>query len=235
MFPDIDTYSYVCMESENDMDEATEVNGLYNNPQPQLYLLSSSLFQAVSRSFSLPQIHQYKTLREIASLHDIAELEVLRNHLFKGFNFYGLGQANFFPVIDSQQAECQMSREDALEYEGFLKAKLDDTGEIQNILSVYRNEKESNEHGLTCEPVFGELASKPLPPYQVVTSPARVYIVVGEEFLPFLSSVDNLLQFSKDVLKASYTLFSFHQVNQSLWYRLYVKALSQAGANSTKV
>lgn len=57
-------------------------DGLFPLHSPELFVVPQWIFEAFTRRFSLSEIHEYGKLRQVASIQDVAQLEIYTNTLF---------------------------------------------------------------------------------------------------------------------------------------------------------
>lgn len=202
---------------------------------PSYFVVPSWIFDAFTRRYGLAEIHEYGKLRQVASIEDVAHLEVYRKHLFGQINQQGLGDTEFYGI--SSLVFDQEMRVDSVDLP---KITEDERSEIQSTLSILlRSENVKHEalnrlrevdlgYGSCIEaslffPQSGENTKET--PYRVVTREDCLYIIVEEGFLSHFEGKAARLAFLTQVLKAAYAIYPLAVVNRSLWYAHYVQAL----------
>lgn len=199
---------------------------------PSYFVVPQWIFEAFTRRFSLSEIHEYGKLRQVASIEDIAQLEVYRTHLF---NKSGLGDTEFYRI--SSLVFDNWERGDNIDLP---KVTEDERNEIQSTLYVLlRSENVKHEalnrlrdvdagedsclEAVLLFPQSGESAKQT--PYRVVTREDCLYIIVEEGFFSHFEGKAERLTFLAQVLKAAYAIYPLEVVNRSVWYSHYVQAL----------
>lgn len=202
----------------------------------EIYLVPEWIALPFTRKYNLVDIHDYGKLRTVASLEDIAQMEVLTSCLFKNAGSPAVSfsdPAEFSSVVGRYHSDKKgLTPEQCTEYDVTVQALMKQPDIVKNALNRLR--------GLSTDHPDSDFACSDLLPvmsrdapseglaksYRVILINAALYIMVEEGFLGYLKEKANRLAFLTDVLKSAYAVSPIRVVNSSPWYKQYVEALS---------
>ena len=207
---------------------------------PSYFVIPGWIFDAFTRRFSLSEIHEYGKLRQVASIEDVAQLEIYANTLFSGVAFQSSGSYGFQDIEFYGLSSLIFGDRERTDNVDLPKVTEDERHEIQSTLKLFLssesakhealNRLRSVDEGEACElvsalgfPQSSESAEQV--PYRVVTREDCLYIIVEEGFLSHFEGKAARLAFLTQVLKAAYAIYPLEVVNRSVWYSHYVQAL----------
>lgn len=204
-------------------------------PQPSFYVLSESVYHAFVQRYSLNEIHDYEKLRKVASLQDMAQLELLRDRLLQnkpqeGYRWGATPWGLTSPIVGVENFHPRLSEDQRRELDQVRQYLVADPRLIQEMASLYWAVKDPEQ----CEVICDASARSKAPdlPYEVIKGPSSIYIVVREGCFTFIEPKPARLAFLVQVLKAAYTLYPISQVNRTQWYNEYVSVLLRNASSS---
>jgi len=212
--------------------ETTADTSVLNYTHPSYFVIPGWIFDAFTRRFSLSEIHEYGKLRQVASIQDVAQLEIYVTALF---NKGGLGDIDCYELsslifgshsrIDNVDLP-KVTEEERIEIQSTLKLLLKSEAARHEALNRLRNVERGEEGCLIASLGFPQSSeSADQVPYRIITREDCLYIIVEEGFLSHFEGKAARLAFLTQVLKAAYAIYPLEVVNRSVWYSHYVQAL----------
>lgn len=204
-----------------------------------LYLIPSWIFDLFVTKHNLVDIRHYGKLRQVVSVNDVAQMEVLRRRFEVQIDNLVLNQWDFQPLhpaftvfhfTGGQNAES-LTEDEANEIQTTLKFLVDDTSFGDCVMQRFRGYQEADQDidsdsvwsSKSCQ---GSFENNQKNPFQVIANPGCVYIKVEEGIFSYLEKKEQLLTFLSEVLKSAYAISPLSVVNQGLIYQAYVKTLA---------
>ena len=212
-----------------------------NDPQRsylKIYILPNWILEAFASKYNLVEIHKYGKLRSVASLIDLAELEVLRNSVFPKAMVNHLDDVSFeysiaslvYEHLHSSDAENQLTEKQKNEIMATVNLLKDQPETIANLTQrLIKSETFGNEVCLAGDNFWALTHAKPAQEkdlYRVISCQDKLYIIVEEGFLSQVKDQVKLKAFLTTVLKSAYAIAPVSIVNRSLWYRQYLNVLA---------
>jgi len=199
---------------------------------PSYFVIPDWIFDAFTRRFSLAEIHEYAKLRQVASIQDVAQLEIYTNTLFnkaglKDIEFYGLTS---LITPDRSRGDSvdlpKVTEDERIEIQSTLNLLVDSESAQHEALNRLRAVDQGEQYALDCAVGFPQSnESAEQVPYRIITREDCLYIIVEEGFLSHFEGKAARLTFLAQVLKAAYAIYPLEVVNRSVWYSHYVQAL----------
>lgn len=206
----------------------------------RIFILPAWIYQSFTAKFSLNEIHEYAKLRQVASINDVAQLEILRDLINTG-NKISVGDTTPYYDLDSFIRDLGYWRVPLGKYTTEGKA------EIANSVAYYVNDADTKESLISrltkhediyagCDVVASgyfpsdsekRAAEDNKPLYRVAVMNDSLYIIVEEGFLSQMENPANRKAFLTQVLKSAYAIAPVGVVNRSVFYEQYVKALAE--------
>lgn len=207
----------------------------YNAPaviqQPlSIFILPSWIYQAFTSKFSLNEIHEYAKLRQVASLEDLAHLEILRRFSVCKNSVGDCAEGGISSFIHENWEEgsrqSEMTDKEHQEVKVNVNILLQSPGVVEEALARFKA-LPKQDNALCCDSGgFPQgKTDADIPFYRVVILPNTLYIVVEEGFLSHIEEKAPRLAFLTQVLKSAYAVSPISVVNRSVWYEQYLKAL----------
>lgn len=227
--------SYVT-NSPEELKKQTSQEG-YKEDIP-VYVLPRWVYDAAVSKFNLLEIHQYKNLRSILSVSDLAQLEIIRMYLFdkclsnKGQPvMYSL--QSFVHNVGNFPGKLVMTAEEQQEVKNTVFPLMESKALQEETFSRLKTLEDLNPKGSHSDDVVSGPCSFPTKeqldkkvPYSITCLEGSLYIIVEEGFLSHLEKAAEKLVFFTHVLKSAYAVASITDVNRTVWYRQYLLALA---------
>jgi hypothetical protein len=199
---------------------------------PSYFVIPGWIFDAFTRRFSLAEIHEYAKLRQVASIQDVAQLEIYTNTLFnkaglKDIEFYGLTSLISPDRSRGDSVDLpKVTEDERIEIQSTLNLLVDSESAQHEALNRLRAVDQGEQYALDCAVGFPQSnESAEQVPYRIITREDCLYIIVEEGFLSHFEGKAARLTFLAQVLKAAYAIYPLEVVNHSVWYSHYVQAL----------
>lgn len=196
-----------------------------------IFILPAWIYQAFTSKFSLNEIHEYAKLRQVASLEDLAHLEILRRFSISNKSvFTDSGGENIQSFIrdnwEEGSRQPEMTDKEHQEVKVNVNILLQSPGVVEEALARFKA-LPKQDNALCCDSGgFPQgKTDADIPFYRVVILPNTLYIVVEEGFLSHIEEKAPRLAFLTQVLKSAYAVSPISLVNRSVWYEQYLKAL----------
>lgn len=217
----------------------------YRN-QFRQFIIPAWIYKAFARKFSLAEIHDYGKLRQVASLQDVASLCVTNAHLMtepevrrttvsgENDSVYTTPPFKLHGGGDAIGAPC-LTDEEYSEYKASILLYERDESFRRTVMARYRDLKDGMSNCVEASPIgYQPDRLEGTDPaslgYRIEVVNDSLYIIVEEGFLSRIADDAARLTFLQRVLKAAYAALPISAVNQTVWYRYYVRALQPANA-----
>ena len=206
-------------------------------PKLDVYVLPAWIYRIFTSKFNLMEIHDYGKLRQVASLEDVAHLEILRLRLFGQKAFLDKSNVSISDIgsfIEKASYSVgdrpRFTEEEAKEISSTIKYMCQDERVVKEALNRLKEIPDGMD-GLSWVSSDFPVKQKDDSPcfYKIVCVASTLYIIVEEGFLSRIAGKAARLTFFQQVLKAAYAALPISTVNRSVWYRNYVHALQKAG------
>lgn len=202
----------------------------YNEPL-KIHVVPMSFYTTFSRRHSLQDLHNYGKVREMASLNDIVEMEILRRRVLgprpnEGMNFLSGNLVTADSLFENVGSSYSLTEEQVAELLHIRDFELHKPSRYFEALNPYWYKEDESDLGCDVSTVGTEPVEKEKP-YQILKGPSRLYILMGEGCLAQIESGAARQAFLSDVLKGFYAIAPLEIVNQSAWYRLYIEGLAK--------
>lgn len=202
----------------------------------RIYALPAWIYKSFTAKYPLSEIHTYGKLREVASIVDVAQINILTNMLECDGHFSvakTAGDRMYYPldsVIESSFWKVKrntVTDEERAEIVGTVCFYTNDAGVKASLVDRLK----VHDDGMAlCEASFGFPLQAEEPestPFKVVVLNNSLYIIVEEGFLSYMENLGNRKAFLTQVLKSAYAVAPVGIVNRSVFYEQYVKALAE--------
>ena len=194
----------------------------------KIYIIPGFIYRAFTRKHSLKDITDYKKVRPMFSVHDMAHLSYVEKYSFisttpfwssTAYNDYGGSECLFshHKLEEKERIEINKSISLYAEQESFKK-------EMEEFYTVPKDE---NSLGMDMACVSDSLSGgeEVKLPYSIKVMEESVYIVVEEDFKSFFNKKEVMLDFLRRVLKSAYMVAPVSEVNQTAYFGQYIAAL----------
>lgn len=208
------------------------------------YVVPAWIYKAFTREFGLADIHDYGKVRKVASLKDVGSLVVTNCHLLDDSGIWkktneSSWQRDFFALKNFEGKvglnKPLLTDEEYSEYKSSVSIYEMDESFRKVVMARYRDIDEGGPSAIEslsdlAEEMIEGRSKNDVQGYRVEVVNNSLYIIVEEGFLSRIAGNAARLSFFQQVLKAAYAALPISTVNQSVWYRNYVRALKPAGA-----
>ena len=200
----------------------------------EIYLIPDYFFSAFLAKYNIEEIHEYKKLRQIGSITDIATLLALGNIVNTAHSAVLANDVNSILRQGGMADSDKLSEEESTELANSVRPMANSPKFKQEVLARYLDRKDDqdavccdatewtdNRHSLTDQHKKAAVVR----PFKIISNRNSLYISVEEGFTTYISKKKEFLEFVSAVLKAAYDCASFEAVNNTEFYKAYLMAL----------
>lgn len=198
-----------------------------------VYVLPAWIYRIFTSKFNLMEIHDYGKLRQVASLEDVAHLEILRLRLFGQKALLDKSNVSISDIgsfIEKASYSVgdrpRFTEEEAKEISSTIKYMCQDERVVKEALGRLKEIPDGMD-GLSWVSSDFPVKQKDDSPcfYKIVCVASTLYIIVEEGFLSHIEEQAHRLAFLTQVLKSAYAVCPIQTVNRTVWYNQYLQAL----------